>query len=513
MGFNLIDAIVIIVYLIAVAIFGIWSAGKQKSSTDYFLGGRNMPWWAILISVVATETSTLTFISIPAVAYGGSLVFLQLTFGYIIGRFIVAIWFLPAYVKGDLTTAYQYLELRFGAGMRKTASSTFIITRLLADGVRLFATAIPLAIIFRFAGVFDGWSDMQVYLLSISIISFITLIYTFLGGIKAVIWMDVVQMAVYICGALFALSLLISGLPVSFSEGLSILSEKEKLTVFNWGTELSFQTFFANPYVFWIAIIGGAVFSIASHGTDQLIVQRLLATGSLKSSRKALIWSGIVASLQFGLFLFIGLMLYLFYEGQSHEALGLATTDEIFARFIVDYMPVGVTGLIVASLFAAAMSSLSSSLNALASSTTYDLLKPLSKTSWDEHKELKISRIVTVFWGILLTGSAFLFTALQLTGDDRPAIVELGLGIASYTYGGLLGVFLLGRIFKKPDKTDALIGFFSGLIALLFMVEGALQQFVPGSGLTLAWPLYTLFGAVVVMLAANFSAFVRKKIN
>ncbi len=511
MGFTLIDAIVIILYLIAVAVFGIWSAGTQKSTTDYFLGGRAMPWWAILFSVVATETSTLTFISIPAVAYGGNLTFLQLTFGYIIGRIIVAIWFLPAYVQGELTTAYQYLEQRFGPGMRKAASSTFIITRLLADGVRLFATAIPLAIIFRFAGVFDSWGDGGIYLLAISVISVITLIYTFLGGIKAVIWMDVVQMVVYIGGALFALFLLFGKLPVSIPEAFSSLSEAGKFTLFNWGFDLSWSAFLADPYVFWVALFGGAVFSIASHGTDQLIVQRLLATGNLRSSQKALIWSGIVASLQFGLFLFIGLILYDFYAGASPSEIGLATTDEIFARFIVDHMPVGVAGLIVASLFAAAMSSLSSSLNALASSTTYDLIKPMSKAVWDDARELWISRMVTIGWGVILTGSAFLFTWLQLSGDDRPAIVELGLGIASYTYGGLLGIFLLGRLFSKPDKTDAMIGFFSGLIALLFMVEGPLQEFFPGEPLTIAWPLYTFAGGLIVIIVANISYYIRKQ--
>lgn len=511
MGFTLIDGIVIVVYLIVVAVFGIWSAGTQKSTTDYFLGGRKMPWWAILFSVVATETSTLTFISIPAVAYGGNLTFLQLTFGYIIGRIIVAIWFLPGYVHGELTTAYQYLEKRFGSGMRKAASSTFIITRLLADGVRLFATAIPLAIIFRFAGVFDGWDDMQIYLLAISVISVITLIYTFLGGIKAVIWMDVVQMVIYIGGALFALILLFGKIPMAASEAFSMLGEAGKFTLFNFGFDLSWSDFLADPYVFWVAIIGGAIFSVASHGTDQLIVQRLLATGSLKSSQKALIWSGIVASMQFGLFLFIGLILFVFYEGQTVAELGLSTTDEVFARFIVDQMPVGIAGLIVASLFAAAMSSLSSSLNALASSTTYDIIKPLTGADWDDAKELWVSRMITIGWGVVLTGSAFLFTWLQLSGDDRPAIVELGLGIASYTYGGLLGIFILGRVFPKPDKKDAMIGFFTGLISLLFMVEGALQQFLPGDALTIAWPLYTAVGAIIVLIVANLSYFIRTR--
>jgi solute:Na+ symporter, SSS family len=510
MGFTLLDGIIIVVYLIAVAVFGIWSAGTQKSSTDYFLGGREMPWWAILFSVVATETSTLTFISIPAVAYGGNLMFLQLTFGYILGRIIVAIWFLPAYVKGEMTTAYQFLEVRFGAGMRKAASSTFIITRLLADGVRLFATAIPLAILFRFAGVFDTWGDGAIYLLAISVIAVITLIYTFLGGIKAVIWMDVVQMVVYIGGALFALLLMLGKIPVGFGEIFSVLGSEGKLRLINWGGGLSFQEFMADPYVFWVAVFGGAVFSIASHGTDQLIVQRLLATGNLRSSQKALIWSGFVASAQFAFFLFIGLMLYIFYSGADLAELGLRTTDEIFAKFIVDHMPVGVAGLIIASLFAAAMSSLSSSLNALASSTTYDLIKPVYGQDWDQKKELLVSRLTTIFWGVILTGSAFLFTWLQLSGEDQPAIVELGLGIASYTYGGLLGIFMLGRLFTKPDKTDAMIGFFTGLIALLFMVEGALQQFLPGEPLTIAWPLYTLVGGVIVIAVANATHYLRK---
>lgn len=513
MGFTLLDAVVIVVYLVVVAVFGIWSAGTQKSSTDYFLGGREMPWWAILFSVVATETSTLTFISIPAVAYGGNLMFLQLTFGYIVGRIIVAIWFLPAYVKGEMTTAYQFLEKRFGSGMRKAASSTFIVTRLLADGVRLFATAIPLAIIFRFAGVFDAWGDGAIYLLAISVIAFVTLIYTFLGGIKAVIWMDVVQMVVYIGGALFALVLMINNIPAGFSEILTTLSSDDKFALFNWGGGLSAREFLADPYVFWVALFGGAIFSIASHGTDQLIVQRLLATGNLKSSQKALVWSGFVASAQFGFFLFIGLMLYVFYGGADLAELGLRTTDEIFAKFIVDHMPVGVAGLIIASLFAAAMSSLSSSLNALASSTTYDIIKPIFGADWDQEHELWISRLTTIGWGFILTGSAFLFTWLQLAGGEQPAIVELGLGIASYTYGGLLGIFMLGRLFSSPDKTDAMIGFFTGLISLLFMVEGALQQFLPGEGLTIAWPLYTLVGGVIVIATANASFYIRRRLK
>lgn len=493
MEFSLIDYIVIVVYLLGVAYLGLRSSGKQRSNKDYFLGGDGIPWWAVLFSIVATETSTLTFISIPAVAYGGNLTFLQITVGYVIGRIFVALFFLPKYYEGDLFTAYTFLEKRFGAAMRNAASSTFMVTRLLADGVRLFATAIPLAIILRLGGAFSGWGDLELYILSIVVITAITLIYTFFGGIKAVVWMDFVQMIVYIGGAFIAVGVLLGNLPSGFD------LSSDKLQIIDTGFDMNFRDFIAEPYTLITAVVGGAVFSLASHGTDQLLVQRVLATRNLRSGQKAMIWSGIVAMLQFGLFLGIGLLLFMFYEGVGASEMGLATTDEIFARFIVEELPVGISGLIVAALFAAAMSSLSSSLNSLASSTTYDLYKPYFGKGNTEAEDLSISRKITIGWGVILTASAIFFAVLQLQGGERPAIVELGLGIASYTYGGLLGAFLLGMFFSGPNKTDALIGFFCGLISLLFMVQGPIQNILPGDGLAIAWPLYTLVGSLVVM--------------
>tara|TARA_R100000908_G_C3757246_1_gene152116 strand:- start:38105 stop:39628 length:1524 start_codon:yes stop_codon:yes gene_type:complete len=491
--FSYIDYLVIIVYLVGVAFLGLRASGKQTSTKDYFLGGDGIPWWAVLFSIVATETSTLTFISIPAVAYGGNLTFLQITVGYVIGRVIVALYFLPKYYEGDLQTAYTFLEHRFGSVMRNAASSTFLITRLLADGVRLFATAIPLAIILRLGGAFAGWGDLELYALSIVVITSITLVYTFFGGIKAVVWMDFVQMIVYIGGAFIAIGVMIGNLPTGFE------LPTEKLQIINLGFDMNFRDFIAQPYTLITAIVGGAVFSLASHGTDQLLVQRVLATRDLRSGQKAMIWSGIVAMLQFGLFLGVGLLLFMFYEGLPAEALGLATTDEIFAKFIVQELPVGVSGLIVAALFAAAMSSLSSSLNSLASSTIYDLYKPYFGKSNSDAQDLSMSRNFTMGWGVILSVSAIFFAVLQLQGGERPAIVELGLGIASYTYGGLLGAFLLGMFFTKPNKTDAITGFFCGLISLLFMVQGPIQNILPGDGLAIAWPLYTLAGSLVVM--------------
>ena len=513
MQFVLFDYLVIVIYLIGAAWLGVRIAGKQDSTSDYFLGGHDLPWWAVLFSVVATETSTLTFISIPAVAYGGNLTFLQITLGYIVGRILVSKLFLPAYFKGNLSTAYQYLDQRFGSSMRNATSTTFMVTRLLADGVRLFATAIPLAVILRLGGAFVSWGDFELYLMAITAISVVTVIYTLIGGIKAVVWMDVMQMGVYIGGALLAAVIMGMELPGGIGGALSSAAGAGKTQIINWGFEMSFRDFIATPYTFFTALIGGAVFSIASHGTDQLIVQRLLTTRNLQDSQKALVWSGVVAALQFGLFLFIGLLLYSFYEAQPAEALGLATTDEIFAKFIVEQLPVGLSGLIVASLFAAAMSSLSSSLNSLASSTTLDLYKPYFGKDNTPRQDLKASRLITVVWGVILTGSAFFFAFLQLQEGERPAIVELGLGIASYTYGGLLGAFLLGRLSEKPDSFDAMIGFFAGLISLLFMVKGPVQDILPGEGLAIAWPLYTVVGSLVVIVVGKVVQLVRHQFS
>ena len=512
MGFSIIDTMIVVLYMAAVTVFGLVVSGRQRTTTDYFLGGHQIPWWAVLFSVVATETSTLTFISIPAVAYGGSLTFLQITFGYILGRTLVSILFLPRYFKGQLQTAYQFLGERFGSSMRNITSSTFMVTRLLADGVRLFASAIPIAIILRLAGV--PISDLEIYFLSILIIAGITVIYTILGGIKAVVWMDVIQMCVYIGGAVLAVGILVSRLPQGFSGLFHLAQNSGKLQFIHFGFDMNLRDFLAQPYTFLTALVGGAIFSIASHGTDQLIVQRLLTTKNLRSSQKALIGSGIVVFCQFALFLFIGLLLFGFYNGLSPEQLGLTTADEVFAKFIVQELPPGFSGLIVAAILAAAMSTLSSSINSLASATTLDLYKPYWGKNNPPEKDLRISRTISILWGVILTGSAFVFAILQLqSAHDRPAVVELGLGIASYTYGGLLGVFTLGFLTKKVERTDAIIGFFAGLIALLFLVKGPVQDLLPGQGLTIAWPLYTVIGSVIVIVTGYSSFLFRSALN
>jgi len=508
-GFTAVDFAVVLIYLAGMTGLGLSLAGRQRTASDYFLGGRRIPWAAVMFSVVATETSTLTFISIPAVAYGGTLTFLQITLGYIAGRVAVGFLLLPRYIGGRLSTAYEYLGGRFGPGLRGMTSVTFMLTRLLADGVRLFASAIPIAIILRLSGV--RGSDLSIYLAAILLIAGITLLYTLIGGIRAVVWMDVIQTGIYMGGAFLAVGILLSRVPGGIFGALETARAAGKLKLIDLGFQMSPADFFAEPYTLITALVGGAVFSIASHGTDQLIVQRLLATRNLREGRRALIGSGFVVMGQFALFLFVGILLFAFYGGASPEGLGLTARDEIFAKFIVEEIPSGLSGLIVAAILAAAMSTLSSSINSLASSAALDIYRPRRGREASPERLLRASRILSLGWGLILTGSAVLFAGLQLgSPGERPAVVELGLGIASYTYGGLLGVFLLGILFRRVDRVDAAVGFFFGLTSLLFLVKGPVQGLLPGEGLTLAWPLYTLVGAAIAVAAGLISCRVRE---
>ena len=361
---TLIDYAVIAIYFIGIIGFGIRAGGKQKDSTDYFLGGKDIPWWVICFSIVATETSTLTVIGVPAIAFGGNLTFFQIVFGYIVGRVLVSFIFLPLYFNKSLDTAYTLLGNRFGQYTQKVASVTFLITRLLADGVRLFATAIPIKVILLAAGF-----DVS-YIEIIAVIGLLTVVYTYIGGLKAVVWMDFVQMNVYMIGAVIAIGVLLQSYDASW---FIAAEEQGKLLLFDFEFGRPLSDILTQPYVFLTALVGGAVFTMASHGTDHLIVQRLLACKTLKGAQKALIGSGVLVMVQFAVFLVLGALLWGFYNGATVAELGLGRSDEIYPKFIIEGLPAGVSGFILAGIIAAAMSTLSSSLNALASSTVNDL--------------------------------------------------------------------------------------------------------------------------------------------
>lgn len=469
---RIIDYLIIVAYLVGVAIFGIIKGGKQKTSKDYFQSSDSVQWWAVCFSIVAAETSTLTFISIPGLAYLTNLNFIQVTIGYLLGRIVIAAFFLPSYFKGDLSTAYQFLENRFGAKTRSFASIVFIFTRLAADGVRLFATAIPLKLMLDIS-----------YPVAIIIIAIIALTYTYVGGVKGVIWVDVIQMAIYLGGATVALGYLVYVfLPDGFSSIIAASQADGKLQIINWGFDNGFANFFSQPYTLLAGLLGGAFLSMASHGTDQLIVQRLLTTKSLKDARKAIIGSGILVIIQFALFLFVGLGLYAFYVTYNLAPIVVGKSDEIFPLFIIQQLPVGITGIIIAGLFAAALSTLAGSISALSSSTMLDLYKPFTGIS-DDVKELKISRLFTIMWAVLLIGSAFFFMSSSQT------VVELALSIASFTYGGLLGTFLLGLLNKKATQEDALAGFTAGIFVMITVISLKI----------VAWTWFTLIGVIVTI--------------
>ncbi|RNL80603.1 sodium:solute symporter [Halostreptopolyspora alba] len=463
-----IDLVVIAVYLLCSAWLGLRLSGRQRTTKDYFIGSRRMPWWAVCLSVVATETSALTVISVPGVAYLDNVTFLQVAVGYLVGRVIVAFVLLPRYYRGEMTTAYAYLGLRFGRGMQGTASVTFLFTRLLADGVRLFAAAIPMKLIL------DSYGVELSYFWVVAILGVITIIYTLIGGIRAVVWVDVLQMGLYLAGGLVALGVIINQLDVNF---LSYAADAGKT---------QFLDFTSNPisapYATVTAVVGGALLSTASHGADQIIVQRLLSCRTLRDAQKAVIGSAVVVFFQFALFLTVGLALFAYFEGAGLDQLGLENGDALFPHFILEGLPAGLSGLLLAGIMASAMSTLSSSLSALSSSTMADLYQRFSRRALSDSEALKLSRLFTLGWGLVFIGAAAMFT-----GTDDP-VVELGLSVASLTYGGLLGAFFLGMWVRRARQLDAVIAFCVAVLTMvyLFVFQRDLVGFTWYTGIGLA---------------------------
>jgi len=469
--------LIIVLFLVGTALFGIFKGGKQTSVEDYFLGSKNVPWWAVCFSIVAAETSTLTFISIPGLAYLTNLNFLQVTFGYLLGRIFIAYFFIPSYFKGELNTAYAFLENRFGQKTRSFASIVFLFTRTAADGVRLFATAIPLKLMLGID-----------YTSAIIIIAIFTLIYTITGGVKGIIWVDVLLMAIYLGGALLAgYFLLFQYLPDGFHSLIVAAQPEQKLNVINLNFGNSIGEFFKEPYTLISGLFGGAFLSMASHGTDQLIVQRLLSIKKVKDAQKAIIGSGIIVILQFVVFLLVGVGLYAFY-GQLN-----IRSDEIFPKFIIDKLPTPYSGIIIAGLFAAAMSTLAGSISSLSSSTMLDLYKPF-KRNFNIKNELKISRLFTLFWAFMLILAAIFFM------NSPQTVVELALSIASFTYGGLLGTFMLGLFNKKATQEDALAAFTGGIFIMITVISLNLA----------AWTWFTIIGVTATILLGTFLSYLSK---
>jgi solute:Na+ symporter, SSS family len=442
MGLNRLDFGIIGLYLAGITLFGLRFRKRQRSLRDYFLADRNIPWWAIALSIVAAETSTLTIISIPGLAYDTNLTFLQVVLGYMLGRVVISFVLLPHYFRGDLYTAYELIERRFGLELRSLTAGLFLMTRAVAEGVRVYAVSIVVAIAL-------GTGEVS----SIAIITILTLIYTFEGGLAAVIWTDVVQTFIYVGGTLVGLFTILHLVPGGWTTIHTLADGAGKLRAFDFSLD------FWRPYTFWAGLVGGTFLTTASHGTDQLIVQRLLAARNELQSKTALLSSGLAILFQFSLFLLVGVMLFAFYRVPSSH---FGRADRIYPTFIVSEMPHGISGLLIAAILAAAMSNLSAALNSLSSSSVIDFYLR-RKTQIAEKEKVRFSRFATFGWAMILFGLAVL--SLHKVGR----VIEVGLQIASIAYGALLGVFLLGVLTRRANQRGAMVGMLCGFLTELYV--------------------------------------------
>jgi solute:Na+ symporter, SSS family len=496
------DVAVVVLYLVGTTVLGAWFTRRQRDLRTYFVGDRNVGWFLVLISIVATETSTVTFLSVPGVAFnpnGGNLTFLQLAFGYVVGRLVVAWLLLPQYLRGELFSAYQLLRQRFSPGVQRTASGLFLLTRTVADGLRLYLTALLL-------GQFTGW-DMTV---SIGVMGVVTVVYTYLGGMQAVIWTDLIQFVIYILGAVCAGVVLLHLLPGGLTEFVTAGSEAGKFTLLDFSPDPT------RPYTFWAGVIGGAFFTMASHGADQIMVQRYLCSRSLGQARAALVLSGVVVLLQFLLFLLIGVGLYALHHSGVFQLEPGTRNDEVFGAFIVGFLPRGLVGLVVAAVLAAAMSTLSSSLNSSANAFVSDFYRPL-RPGLAEGDYLRLSRGMTAFWGAAQMAVALAALYLQ----SNRSVVDQVLSVAGFTTGMVLGLFLLGSLRWPVRSGAALAGLVVGFLAVLLVwAPSALPEATReelsgtwGSGAWpwpwaaawvkgIAWPWYAPLGATVTVAVA-----------
>jgi len=464
------DLSVIALYLAGITWFGARFRKSQHTLKDYFLGGKTAPWWAIALSIVSAETSTLTVIGTPVLSFQGNFGFLQVVLGYLLARIVISALFLPAYFRGEMFTAYELMRRRFGERIRRLTAGTFLILRALAEGVRVVAISLVIAIIL-------GTGEKT----SIVAILCLTLFYTYEGGMTAVIWTDVIQMFLYVVGALVSLFVILRDIPGGWTHVAAVGAAAGKFQIFDFGFS------FTRPYTFWAGVLGGCFLTTASHGTEQLLVQRLLAARNERQSRAALMASWVVIFVQFTLFLIIGVCLYTFYSDRGSQP--PAVLDKIYPLFIWEHLPTGIAGLVIAAILAAAMSNLSAALNSLSSTTVMDFIKPSTSESG-----LKVARLATIFWAVILFG-------VGLLARHWGGVLQAGLSIASIIYGSLLGVFLLGLLTRRVGEIAAMWAMFVGLALMLYIFFET----------PIAWTWYVLIGTSATFLTGLAASLIVKE--
>jgi solute:Na+ symporter, SSS family len=484
------DLIIIFGYLIGIVLFGTWFGRKQKTTSDYFLGDRSVPWWAVAFSIVATETSTITFISVPGIAFAraGNFQFLQLVFGYLLGRIVISVLFIPSYFRGELLTVYQLLDRRFGGKIKMLAASLFVVMRNIADGIRLLLTAIVLAAVYT---SFQPGANVETITIgSIVLIGVAMIIFTYFGGMEAVIWVEVVQLGIYIAGALAAAIILISSINGGLTTANALAEQYGKYSIFDFAFD------YTKTYTFWSGLIGGCFLTMSTHGTDQYLVQRYLCTDRPRNATIALLTSGAIVLAQFIGFLFIGVLLFAFYHPFTDPGYATAASasfpftsgDRVFPDFITKHMPSGLSGLVVAAIFAAAMSS---SLNSIAATAVNDLYKPFRPTRTDKHY-LNVSHVLTLVWGVVQIG-----VALAVRNQPGSALNK-ALSVASLINGPILGVFLVGTFLRRVSQPPALIGMLVSSVVMLYVFFVRTE---------IAWTWYVFIGSLITFVVAWLASF------
>jgi len=477
---RILDLAVILAYLAGITWFGARFRRGQKNLRDYFLGGRTAPWWAISLSIVSAETSTLTIVGTPALAFSGNLGFLQIVLGYLLARIVISVLLLPQYFRGEMFTAYELMRRRFGERIRQLTASIFLVTRALAEGVRVAGVALVISVVL-------GTGEIA----SIALIVLLTLFYTWEGGMTAVIWTDVVQMSLYVVGALVSFFVILGQIHGGWSHVAAVAGAAHKLAIFDFRFAPTME-FFSRKYSFWAGLAGGCFLTTASHGTDQLMVQRLLSARDERESRTALLASWGVIAVQFTLFLLIGLLLYVYYL-DNHMA-APEHLDRIYPLFIWNSLPPGVAGLAIAAILAAAMANLSAALNSLASTTVVDFYRARARHS-SESRSLRLARLATVGWGAVLL-------PIAIRASQSHSVLEAGLTIASIPSGVLLGIFLLGVLTRKPREGAAMAGAGVGLAAIVYVWLGT----------PIAFTWYVAIGTTATFTAGVVASLFEKRI-
>jgi SSS family solute:Na+ symporter len=471
-AFFAVDLAVIALYFIIIIFVGIKFGEKEDNLADFSLGGRSIPWLAVLASIIAAETSAATFLGTPGEGFKLlNYTYLQILIGTVIGRVIVAFLFIKPFYDLNVFSIYEYLGVRFGPLTRKAASATFLVTRVLASGARLYVAAIILAVGFTLHfGALSATETLLVYIAAIVVITIITAIYTSVGGIKAVVWTDCIQATVMLGGALGAIGVLVAVMPQGFKSIVDFYSSRPMPLFLSGTTEgaslnANLLAIATSEYTIWAALLGSTFTTLATHGTDQDMVQRMLTANDYQKSRLSLILSGL-ADLPIGLiFLTIGILIHIFYQQSPDPSLPVKNS-EVFAYFILTQVPVGLRGLLVAGIFATAMGSLSAALNALATSTTRDFFTESAQA----HASVKMAQKFTYLYGLLtiVVASA---TAYFVISQPQSRIIPIVLGIFGYTYGSLLGVFLLGILSKRGSDRGNIIAMIVGAIAVVCLPQ------------------------------------------